>query len=79
MVSIIQQDPCIGIAHMILLSMTGMIAYMAANAISIVLFLIARYSMAKSNRERMARGITKTTTGMTDLTDREDPNFIYRL
>ncbi|KAJ8661204.1 hypothetical protein O0I10_002953 [Lichtheimia ornata] len=57
----------------------GMIAYMAANAISIVLFLIARYSMAKSNRERMERGITKTTTGMTDLTDREDPNFIYRL
>lgn len=63
----------------VILSLIGMIAYMAANAISIVLFLIARYSMAKSNRERMERGITKTTTGMTDLTDREDPNFIYRL
>lgn len=56
-----------------------MIAYMAANAISIVLFLIARYFMAKSNRERLARGITTNTGEMNDMTDREDPNFIYRL
>ncbi|CDH48817.1 mfs allantoate transporter [Lichtheimia corymbifera JMRC:FSU:9682] len=57
----------------------GMIAYMAANAISIVLFLIARYFMAKSNRERLARGITTNNGEMNDMTDREDPNFIYRL
>ena len=58
----------------------GMLAYIASNVICIVLLLIARWSMAKSNKERMARGLNQTSVEeMTDLTDRENPNFIYRL
>lgn len=57
----------------------GMLAYICSNAICIVLLLFARYTMAKSNRERMAKPRTETEEKMTDVTDREDPNFIYRL
>ena len=58
-----------------------MIAYIAANVICIVVFWLARRSMDKINKERLARGITNVPDGeqMEDLTDRENPNFIYRL
>ncbi|KAI9499295.1 major facilitator superfamily domain-containing protein [Zychaea mexicana] len=72
--------PLMMVAWQAPLYLGGMLAYIASNAICIVLFLIARMSMARLNRERMARGITSTATGeMQDLTDKEDPNFIYRL
>ncbi|KAI9316390.1 major facilitator superfamily domain-containing protein [Dichotomocladium elegans] len=57
----------------------GMIAYIAADAIAILLLLYARYWMARSNRERLSRGISKSEGEKLDMTDREDPNFIYRL
>ncbi|KAI9278608.1 major facilitator superfamily domain-containing protein [Phascolomyces articulosus] len=59
----------------------GMIAYIASNFICIFMFWFARMSMAKINKERLARGITQVPVGeeMKDMTDRENPNFIYRL
>ncbi|KAG0166807.1 hypothetical protein DFQ28_010695 [Apophysomyces sp. BC1034] len=56
----------------------GMIGYICANTISSVLMLIAHYFMAKSNRERLANPKPEVDTSE-DLTDRENPNFIYRL
>ncbi|CDH61084.1 mfs allantoate transporter [Lichtheimia corymbifera JMRC:FSU:9682] len=57
----------------------GMIAYIAADVITIVLLWIARRSMAKINAQRLSKGISHNATVMTDMTDGEDPNFIYRL
>ncbi|KAG2223093.1 hypothetical protein INT45_008941 [Circinella minor] len=59
----------------------GMIGYIAANVICIVVFWLARRNMDNINKERLARGITNVRGGeqMEDLTDRENPNFIYRL
>ncbi|KAI9319477.1 major facilitator superfamily domain-containing protein [Dichotomocladium elegans] len=55
----------------------GMIGYIAADGLCILAFLYARHLMAKSNEERLARGIVESQGE--DITDREDPNFIYRL
>lgn len=58
----------------------GMIAYMVSNAICIVLLEFARYSMLKKNQTRMKDGSKAGRPAvMTDITDVEDPNFIYRL
>ncbi|ORY97640.1 major facilitator superfamily domain-containing protein [Syncephalastrum racemosum] len=58
----------------------GMIAYMVSNAICIVLLEFARYSMLKKNQSRMKDGSKADRPAvMTDITDVEDPNFIYRL
>ncbi|KAF7722522.1 hypothetical protein EC973_003085 [Apophysomyces ossiformis] len=56
----------------------GMIGYMAANTVSSILMLFAHYLMAKSNRERLANPQPPVDPDA-DLTDRENPNFIYRL
>ncbi|KAI9319429.1 major facilitator superfamily domain-containing protein [Dichotomocladium elegans] len=58
----------------------GMIAYIAANVISIVLLLFTRWSMAKVNRERLSAGATGHQAAVaSDITDGENANFIYRL
>ncbi|KAF7727465.1 hypothetical protein EC973_007534 [Apophysomyces ossiformis] len=56
----------------------GMIGSMGANTATTLLILFARYLMAKSNRERLANPKPEVNPDQ-DLTDRENPNFIYRL
>jgi hypothetical protein len=55
----------------------GMIGCMVANAVSILLFLYARWDMAKENRKRIANPVDMEVTP--DMTDVENKNFIYRL
>lgn len=58
----------------------GMIAYIVADAIVICLLIIARISMARSNSKRLANPVDAGPDKIQqDITDREDPNFIYRL
>ncbi|KAI7906634.1 major facilitator superfamily domain-containing protein [Cokeromyces recurvatus] len=57
----------------------GMIGYIAADAICIILLQIARYYMDKSNKERIETPSSDKVHVAEDLTDREDPHFIYRL
>lgn len=57
----------------------GMITYMAANLICIVLLQIARYYMAKSNKKRLENPSSEKVDVSQDLTDVENPHFIYRL
>ncbi|OAD73012.1 hypothetical protein PHYBLDRAFT_20510 [Phycomyces blakesleeanus NRRL 1555(-)] len=57
----------------------GMIGYMAANVICICLLLIARHLMIKSNRERLANPSAAVVDINDDLTDRENPHYIYRI
>ena len=55
-----------------------MIGCMCANLVSIFLLLIARYSMAKVNRERQANIANNDAPppGTDDLTDKEDTKFL---
>lgn len=57
----------------------GMIGYMAADVVCIILLQIARYYMAKSNKERLDNPSNTKVDVNDDLTDVENPNFIYRL
>ncbi|KAI9026456.1 major facilitator superfamily domain-containing protein [Phycomyces nitens] len=57
----------------------GMIAYICSDAICIGLLLVARHYMAKSNRERLANPSNIEIDVNDDLTDVENPNYIYRL
>ncbi|KAI9263868.1 major facilitator superfamily domain-containing protein [Helicostylum pulchrum] len=57
----------------------GMIGYMAADVVCIILLQIARYYMAKSNKERLDSPSNTKVDVNDDLTDVENPNFIYRL
>lgn len=55
----------------------GMVGCMVANAATIVLFIYARWVMAKENRRRIANPVEMVVTP--DMTDFENKNFIYRL
>jgi hypothetical protein len=57
----------------------GMIGYMAADALCIILLQYARYTMAKSNKERLENPSDQKVDPTEDMTDRENPHFIYRL
>ncbi|KAI9480897.1 MAG: major facilitator superfamily domain-containing protein [Benjaminiella poitrasii] len=57
----------------------GMIGYIAADAICIILLQISRYVMAKSNKRRLDNPSSDKVDVNQDLTDKEDPHFIYRL
>ncbi|KAI8984398.1 major facilitator superfamily domain-containing protein [Mycotypha africana] len=57
----------------------GMIGYIAADILCIVLLQISRYTMAKSNKQRLANPSEKKIDVNQDLTDKENPHFIYRL
>lgn len=55
----------------------GMVGFMVCNAVTIVLFLYARWDMARENRRRMANPVTVEV--VSDMTDKENQSFIYRL
>lgn len=55
----------------------GMVGYMVANAVTIILLVYARWDMAKENRRRQAN--TVDIKIIPDMTDVENKNFIYRL
>lgn len=57
----------------------GMIGYICANAIVIVLFFIARWKMLQVNRLRLSQPPDGVTNVEDDLSDVQDRNFIYRL
>lgn len=57
----------------------AIITYMCANIIVIILFYVARREMAKVNEERLACSTIVMTNVEDDLSDVQDPNFIYRL
>ncbi|RCH83896.1 hypothetical protein CU098_007114, partial [Rhizopus stolonifer] len=57
----------------------GMIGFIVADFLAIVLLQIARYIMLKSNKERLTNPSSQKVDPDVDLTDRENPHFIYRL
>ncbi|CAO3621487.1 unnamed protein product [Cunninghamella blakesleeana] len=57
---------------------TGMIIFAASNLLTSLCLLLCLYLMHRVNKKRLAAGVTKTDAYL-DLTDREDPNFIYKL
>lgn len=57
----------------------AMLTYIICNCIVILLMLLVRAQMAKVNRQRISN-LSSTVTNVEDnLTDVQDPNFIYRL
>jgi ACS family allantoate permease-like MFS transporter len=57
----------------------GMIGYIAADLICILLLQYARWEMAKSNKKRMETPAAEQVDVNDDLTDKENPHFMYRL
>ncbi|KAG0179516.1 hypothetical protein DFQ29_002023 [Apophysomyces sp. BC1021] len=57
----------------------SLVIYVCAMMISAVLLLVARWRMALINRQRLMRLSGMVTNVEDDLTDVQDPNFIYRL
>ncbi|KAI8888428.1 MFS general substrate transporter [Backusella circina FSU 941] len=57
----------------------GMIGYICANALVIILLLIVRRKMAASNKKRLSVMPNLITQVEDDLSDQQDPNFLYRL
>jgi uncharacterized membrane protein len=55
-----------------------MIGFIGCDIVAIILLLISRHIMSKSNRERLANP-KDVTHEEEDRTDRENPNFIYRM
>ncbi|KAG2226507.1 hypothetical protein INT45_014251 [Circinella minor] len=70
--------PLIMVSWQAPLYLGGMIGCMGANLVSIFLLLIARYFMAKVNRERQANigNNDAPLPGTDDLTDKEDTKFL---
>ncbi|KAF7731970.1 hypothetical protein EC973_007075 [Apophysomyces ossiformis] len=57
----------------------GLVIYFCAMEIAALLLLFARWKMAIVNKERLAQPSDVATNVEDDLTDVQDPNFIYRL
>ncbi|ORX51984.1 MFS general substrate transporter [Hesseltinella vesiculosa] len=57
----------------------GMVVFICANVASIVLLLIAHFSMARENRRRLESKSDVKVNVNDDLTDKENPNIIYRI
>ncbi|KAG0169176.1 hypothetical protein DFQ28_004308 [Apophysomyces sp. BC1034] len=55
------------------------VIFLVANVLGIVLLLVARWRMVVANRRRLAQPPAITTKVEDDLTDAQDPNFIYRM
>lgn len=55
----------------------GMVGCIVANAVTIILLLYTRWSMAKENRRRIANPTNQVL--LPNMTDVENENFIYRL
>ncbi|KAI9306816.1 major facilitator superfamily domain-containing protein [Cunninghamella echinulata] len=58
--------------------LSGMIVFVAGNLTIVLCLLLSIFLMYRVNKQRLANGITKTDAHL-DLTDKEDPNFIYKL
>ncbi|KAG0179517.1 hypothetical protein DFQ29_002024 [Apophysomyces sp. BC1021] len=57
-------------------SLVMYVCFMAVGAVSL---LVARWQMARVNRKRQAMPSSTETNVEDDLTDAQDPNFVYRL
>ncbi|KAG0168734.1 hypothetical protein DFQ30_004398 [Apophysomyces sp. BC1015] len=57
----------------------SLVIYMCANVVGGFLLLIVRWRMAAVNRRRLANPSGTVTQVEDNLTDTQDPNFIYRL
>ncbi|KAI9499294.1 major facilitator superfamily domain-containing protein [Zychaea mexicana] len=57
----------------------GMLTYIGANVLVVILLLIARWKMATVNRYRLARSSGVVTNVEDDLSDVADPNYIYTM
>ncbi|CAO3614717.1 unnamed protein product [Cunninghamella echinulata] len=57
---------------------SGMIVFVAGNLAIVLCLLLSIFLMYRVNKQRLANGVTKTDAHL-DLTDKEDPNFIYKL
>lgn len=55
----------------------GMVGCIVANAVTILLFIYARWDMARENRKRIAN--PANTQVVPDMTDKENKDYIYRL
>lgn len=69
--------PFLMVAKQAPLYVGGMVGCMVANAVCIVLFLYARWLMARENRKRKAE--SEFVKVEPDMTDVENKSFIYRL
>ncbi|KAI9305535.1 major facilitator superfamily domain-containing protein [Cunninghamella echinulata] len=70
--------PLVMLHHEAPVYQSGMIIFLAGLLATVLSSLISFYLMYRVNKKRLANGITKTDAHL-DLTDREDPNFIYKL
>ena len=59
--------------------LAGMLTYIIAGALVVILLLYVRWKMYNVNRYRLARNSGIATNVEDDLSDVQDPNFIYRL
>ncbi|KAI8377442.1 major facilitator superfamily domain-containing protein [Radiomyces spectabilis] len=57
----------------------AMVGYIVANFVAAILLLIARWRMAIVNQRRLTTSSAIMTNVEDDLSDVQDPNFIYRL
>ncbi|KAI8333542.1 major facilitator superfamily domain-containing protein [Chlamydoabsidia padenii] len=57
----------------------GLIGYIAANFITIVMLIYVRWEMARVNKKRSENSSSEKTDPNLDLTDREDVNYVYKL
>ncbi|KAI8140043.1 major facilitator superfamily domain-containing protein [Fennellomyces sp. T-0311] len=57
----------------------GMIGYICANVVVVILLLVARWRMSVVNTRRMAKPSSILTNVEDDLSDVQDTNFLYRL
>lgn len=58
---------------------TGMVVYCVTSFLVMCLFTLTRFKMAAVNRVRLERPSGVVTNVEDDLSDVQDPNFIYRL
>jgi uncharacterized membrane protein len=61
----------------------GMVGYMVSDILAILLLLLARHIMLKSNKKRLAKDKKVTNDELSedgvDITDIQDPRYIYKL
>ncbi|KAI8080707.1 major facilitator superfamily domain-containing protein [Gilbertella persicaria] len=57
----------------------GLVTYIVADLLSIVLLLVARRDMFKKNKTRLLHQLQKDDDEQLDMTDKQDESFIYRL
>ncbi|ORZ25525.1 major facilitator superfamily domain-containing protein [Absidia repens] len=57
----------------------GLLGYVIANILVIVMLLYVRWEMNKVNKQRQSQNNIEKTDPALDYTDREDANFVYKL